>query len=348
MADAGLIAGDTRSDVFGGAPRRLVGHVGVADERPRHAAHVGVTARDHRFRILRLIDSAGDENWNPCLPFDAGGVGDDIGCLQGHGRRDVNRAAQARGRSDRDVHIVDAVIEANHRIEGLILRQALLVGFRSRYSEPHDEILGHFGADVGDHLTQEAQAGVEIAAVGIVAQVDAGVQELRRQIAVTGDDLDTVQTGRLHAPGRIAVAVHDGVDHGALERTRHDVKSFVRNRGGRVRDAEQATIRLCDLAAGMEQLPEQHGPVAMHRLRDAAVARNGGIVRCHQHMIGITGGFMDPRYLQHDQTDAAARTRFLIGHQLRIDRSVHRQRGVVSRGHDSVVERAAANAQRFE
>ncbi len=150
-----------------------------------------MTAGNHRFRILRLIDAAGDENRNPRLPLDAGGVGYDIGRFQGHGRRDVNGAAEAGGRSDRDVHIVDAVIEPTHRLESLILRQALLVGFRSRYSQPHDEAVPHLGADIGYHLTQEAQAAVEIAAVRIVAKIDTGIQKLRRQIAVTGDDLDT-------------------------------------------------------------------------------------------------------------------------------------------------------------
>src|SRR5258708_38307571 len=221
MADAGLIARDARPDILRGAPCRLVRHVGIADERPRHAAYVGVTAPDHRIRVLRLIDSTGDKNWNSGLPFDAGGVGHDIGRFQSHGRRDVNGTAEAGGRSDRHVYIGEAVIEASHRLEGLILRQALLLGFRSRYPQPHDEAVGHFGADIGYHLTQETQASVEIAAICIVAQIAAGVQKLRRQIAVTGDDLDTVQSRPLHAPGGIAVAVHDGVDHGAFERTRH-------------------------------------------------------------------------------------------------------------------------------
>src|SRR6266851_1167199 len=218
MTDAGLIASDTRPDVLGSAPRRLVRHVRIADERPRHAAHVGVTAGNHHFRILRLIDAAGDENWNPRLPFDPGGVGYDIGRFQGHGRRDVNGAAEAGGRSERDVHIVDAVIETTHRLESLILRQALLVRFRSRYSQPDDEPVPHLGAYIEYHLTQEAQAAVEIAAIRVVAQIDAGVEKLRRQVAVTGDDLDAVQSRGLHAPGRIAVAVHYGVDHCLFQR----------------------------------------------------------------------------------------------------------------------------------
>ena len=219
---------------------------------------------------------------------------------------------------------------AGHRIESLILGQSLFVDFRCRYAQSHDEAVGDLGADIGDHLAQEAQAAVEIAAVGIVAQIDARIQELRRQIAVAGDDFHAVQSRRLHAPGRVAVAVHDGVDHGLLQRPRHDVKAFVRNRGGRVRHAEQAAVRFGDLAAGMKQLREQHGAEAMHRLRDAAIAGDRRIIRRHQHMIGVARGFVNSRYLQHDQAHAAAGPRFLIGHQRRIDRSVHRQRRVVA------------------
>src|SRR3981081_2324394 len=83
----------------------------------------------------------------------------------------------------------------------------------------------------------------------------------------------------------------------------------------------------------------------MHRLCDAAVSGNRLIVRRHQYMIGVARRFVNPRYLQHDQADAAAGARFLISHQCGVDGSVDRQSRVMARRHDSILERAAADAQ---
>jgi hypothetical protein len=43
----------------------------------------------------------------------------------------MDGAAQTGRRAERDVHIVDAVIETRHRIESLVLPSALFVDFRS-------------------------------------------------------------------------------------------------------------------------------------------------------------------------------------------------------------------------
>ena len=150
------------------------------------------------------------------------------------------------------MHIVDGVAEMGHRLKGLILREALFVHLRARDPQAHHEAVGYFGANIGDDLAQEAQASVEIAAIGVDTQVDAGIQKLRRQIPMAGHDLDAVEAGRLHAPGCIAVALHDGGDHRGFERSRHDAKSFVGNRGGRVRHAQQAAVGFGNFAARMK------------------------------------------------------------------------------------------------
>ncbi len=168
----------------------------------------------------------------------------------------MDGAAEARRRPNRDVHVVDAVIEASHRFECLILRQSLFVGFGSRNAHAHHEAVGHFGADIGYHLAQKAQAAVPIAAVGIVAQIDSRIQKLRRQIAVAGDDLHAVEACRLHAARSVAVATDDGIEQRLFQRPRHHVEAFVRHGRGRVGDVEQPAIRFGHLSAGMEELPE--------------------------------------------------------------------------------------------
>ena len=62
MADAGLIAGDTGTDVIDPAFARFPRHVRIGDQRPRHAAHIGSTSGDDALRFLRLVDAARHED----------------------------------------------------------------------------------------------------------------------------------------------------------------------------------------------------------------------------------------------------------------------------------------------
>jgi len=61
-----------------------------------------------------------------------------------------------------------------------------------RDPQPDHAVRVHGGADGRDDLAQEAQPVLVAAAVLVRAQVDPGVEELRRQVAVAGDDLDSV------------------------------------------------------------------------------------------------------------------------------------------------------------
>ena len=79
----------------------------------------------------------------------------------------------------------------------------------------HDALGADRGPAGGDRLAQEAQAVLEAAAIVVLAQVEARVQELGRQIAVAGDDLDPVDPGRGHAPRGGAIARDDLADQPA-------------------------------------------------------------------------------------------------------------------------------------
>ena len=67
-------------------------------------------------------------------------------------------------------------------------------------------------------LPQEPEPVLGGAAVLVVAQVGGRVEELRREVAVAGDDLDAVQAGPLEAGRGPAVAVGDLADLGQPER----------------------------------------------------------------------------------------------------------------------------------
>ena len=81
----------------------------------------------------------------------------------------------------------------------------------------HDALGSDRGPAGGDRLAQEAEAILEAAAIAVLAQVEARVQELGRQIAVAGDDLDPVDPGRGHATRGGAIAIDDLADHAARE-----------------------------------------------------------------------------------------------------------------------------------
>ena len=91
---------------------------------------------------------------------------------------------------------------------------------------------------------------------------------------MAGHDLDTIHTGGLHAPRRIAITADDGANHGKLERTRHHVEPLVRHGGRCIRHAEKSSVGFGDLASGMKQLRKQHRIEAMHRLGNASIAGN--------------------------------------------------------------------------
>ena len=62
MPDAGLVAGDAGADVVAAICPRLRRHLGIADHRAGHAAHIGGAVGDDALGFLRLIDAAGDED----------------------------------------------------------------------------------------------------------------------------------------------------------------------------------------------------------------------------------------------------------------------------------------------
>src|SRR5580698_3020242 len=62
MADTRLIATDACSNIFRTAGSRLARHLRVANHCACHPAHVRSSLRDDLFGLLRLIDTAGDED----------------------------------------------------------------------------------------------------------------------------------------------------------------------------------------------------------------------------------------------------------------------------------------------
>ena len=345
MPDTGLIAGDAGADVIGPVLLRLARHFGIADHRPRHAAHVGGAVCDQCLGLLRLVDAPGDEDRDGQRRLDPPCLGTQIGRRIGHRRHDMDRAG-LRGRGpDRHIYEIQQRFEMAAGGKRLGCVKAGIVAFIRADPQADDEIPVRRGTDRPQYLDRKAQAVLQRPAIGIAAQVDGGVEELRGQIAVAGDEFRPVQPRVAHPPRGRGIARHDLVDHRLIQRAGHDVKAFVRHAGGRISHRQQAVGGLHDLPPRMEQLREDGAALGMAGLGQGAVAGDAIVVGRHQHMGAVARRLMHPRHLGDDQPDAALGPRAMIGDQLVIHLGLGRQGGVVAGGQDAVAQRQPAQVQ---
>jgi hypothetical protein len=231
---------------------RFVRHLRIANQRARHAADIGLAACDHELRILRLVDAARDEDRHAQQLLEPPRVRRDVGDLGRHRRRDVHGPTEARRSPERHVDVIDAVAESDQRLRAFRLGQALVIGLGCRDPQADDELRGDLGAHVGDDLAQEPQTAVEIAAIGIIAQVQARIEELRRQITMACHDLHAVDARSLHASCGITVARDDLADQPRSQCLRHHAESLARHTGGRIGHAQEAAVGLGNFSARVE------------------------------------------------------------------------------------------------
>nr|CAI0335622.1 hypothetical protein SHINE37_10579 [Rhizobiaceae bacterium] len=348
VADAGLVAGDAGADVVGAALLGLCRHLGIADQRARHAADIGRARGDDRLGLVRLVDAAGDEDRHLQRLAEAGGVAGKVGVAIGHGRHDMHRAAERGGGAGRDVDIVDQRFEQATALQRLIGRQAVLVAVPGTDAQADDEILRCRRTDRLQRFRGKTQPVLQRSAIAVRPPVDARVQELGRQVAVARHQFHAVDTGFMHAPGRRAVAGDDLVDHRLVERARHHAKPLVGRDGGRIGDRQQPVAAFHDLPARMEELREERTAMGMAGLRQPAVAVDAAVVRRHQHMRGVAGRLVHAGHLADDEADAALRPRRVIGDKGLVDAPVRRQRRVVAGRHDAVLQPHAADREGLE
>ncbi len=209
----------------------------------------------------------------------------------------------------------------------------------------HDALGPHRGAAGGDRLAQEAEAIFEAAAIAVLAQVEARVQELGRQIAMAGDDLDPVDPGRGHAARGGAIALDDLADHAGREGGRQDMEALIGHRRGRIGHGQAAVLGFHDLPPGMKELGEDPAAMGVDGLRHSAIAGDALVRDCHQEMGGIARRLMHAGDLQDDQARAAGGPGPVIGDQPVVDQPARGQVGIVAGGEDAVLQRDAAQRQ---
>ena len=276
VADTGLVAADAGADVVEPAGGCLVRHLRVADHGPGHAAHVGLAAGDHLLGDLGLVDAPGHQHGLGDLGLDRRREGCGIACLEGHLRHHVDDPRHALHGAGGDVEVVEQPIRIDGLadLDDLVRLHAVVLLLVAADAHAEDEVAGDPGAHGGDDLAQKTHPVLEAAAVFVVAPVHAGIEELRRQQAVAGQQLDPVQPGLLHAQGCGGVVIDDVGDLRVAHGARHVVGPFARQGRGAVGDRPAAVQRRIIVPAAMAHLAEHLGAVRVHGLDDAAVAGN--------------------------------------------------------------------------
>ncbi|MNX74097.1 hypothetical protein D3C86_1055230 [compost metagenome] len=107
VADARLIAGNARPHIFDAAGIGLVGHLRIADQRPGHAAHIGLAASQNQLGFLGLVDAPGDEQRNVQTGLERPGFFSQVRRFDRHRRHDVHRAAKGCRSAGDDVHVIE-------------------------------------------------------------------------------------------------------------------------------------------------------------------------------------------------------------------------------------------------
>src|SRR5699024_4744047 len=131
------------------------------------------------------------------------------------------------------------------------------------------------------------------------------IDELDRKVAVTGEDLHSVDAGFADELSGTTVASDDLFNDRSRQRLRPPMEAFLRSVAGRYRLGCHPVFPVHDFTAGVEQLSNDSAPVAVHRIRYGSVPVRGFRVRRHEYVTGIAGGFVHPGYLQNDQSRPA-------------------------------------------
>ena len=355
MADTGLVAADAGADLLDGVAARLAGHGRVADHRAGHDRHVRPPFSDGGFRLVGLVDAAGDHDGFVGDLLDLLGQVRRIGGVDLHRRHDVHGPLQGRGVPGGDREVVEAVdalilqfVEVADEFEDLGGDESLFGLLLPGDPQAHHDVRADGRADGGDHLGEESATVGRRPAVLIGAGVDAGVEELDGQVAVAGDDLDAVDAGARDALRGTRIAGDDVLDRGGAQRFGDDLESFLGCVAGCHGPRCHAALSVHDLAAGVEELGDDRRSVAVDRLGDGSVAGHRGVVGGHEDVVRVARGLVDAGDLEDDESGAAGRTGFMVGDEVLTDLAMVVEDGVMSGGDDAVADRVRAQRDGFE
>ena len=317
MPDARLVAADARPDLVGTTSDGLGRQERIADQGARHRARVGLPQLDHPLGLVGLVDPAGDHDRDAHDRLHPSRHRGRVGVRHVHRRRDVVRTGERRRapRDHADVVEPAVAIERGERRQHLVAGEPVVADLVGGDAQARDEAPADFASHRRDGLAQEPQPILIAAPVAVCPQVDPGVEELGREVAVAGDDLDAVEAGLLQPPRGRPEAGDDLLDELDRHGARHHVEPLVGDHGRCQRHRQRAVLRLHDLAAAVEELAEDSAPMGVDGVGEPAESRDARVVRRHQHVRGVARGLVHPGDLDHDQPDAACCPRLVVGHE---------------------------------
>ena len=155
-----------------------------------------------------------------------------------HGWHDVRGPARARGRALGDVQVVDVAVRVERlaQRDGVALTGGVVGVLVGRKAYAHHEVGSDCLAHGPGRLAQHAHPILEAPAVAVLAHIEIRIEELRGEVAVTRDDLHTVEARGLQPYRALGVAGDDLLQKFDANGLRHDVEALVRHRGRCERD----------------------------------------------------------------------------------------------------------------
>ncbi len=333
-ADAPLVAGDAVAQIVQPPFLGLLGQVGVADQRPAHADHVGLAGGQHFFGHHRVIDAAGAEDRDLELLAHPGGERNGVAQGGVHGAFDQVEVVKG---GDGEVHEIDQAAGLEGGADLLHLGEIETAGDHLVGAHAHAE--GEVLADRLAHRLDEhqgrPQAVLQAAAELVLAVVGQGREELAGQARMAELQLDAVEAPLAHvlgAEGKIAGDLFDVLD---LHRLGGLAEEDVGNRrGGPDRPAGETAV---PLLAVVVELGEDLGVVLMDVVGDLLEPGDHlGVVDVDQLLVGHVGG-MHRQFLGDDQTGPPLGAFAPVVHLALAGEVAHRQVGQVRLEGDAVL-----------
>ena len=212
LLPAAAQAGDALADGLHLPVLRLDRPVGIRQELPGEPDKVRLALGQDLLAVLRVAQRvAGDDRDPDDLLDGLGGVRcPALGVLH---RVEAGAGALLHALREVDGGAPGALQDARG-LDALLHPPAALAPLLERVADQDREGLAALLLDRVDDREREAHPVLEAAAEPVVAHVQVRAHELRQEVAVRRVELDRVEAGLLHPPGRLAEQVHELQDLG--------------------------------------------------------------------------------------------------------------------------------------
>jgi len=214
-SDAGktLEAADAGSDLVSSSRARLLGQVGIGEQRPGDLHHIGLSGGDDLFHHPGIVQGADGRHRRGDMPLDLGGVAYVDAVRKEHARmgdgEDLGHFVTTGGDMDK----VDLAVELLGDRHAFVDVVAALVAFRAADADLDREPTPAFLLDPLHDGQREAATVLKAAAPSILALVDLGGEELGEEPAVPGVDGHQAETAELGEGGGVAKSLDRFLDH---------------------------------------------------------------------------------------------------------------------------------------